>query len=98
MATSAEGAAFRAAVAVSLLVFGSGSLAAVLVAVLVITPGCVTCAVMVSVALAPFWRSPTCHSPDDGTYEPCWGDAETKVMRSEERRGGKDGRRRVAGS
>src|SRR5262245_23525241 len=46
---------------------------------LVIAPGCVTSAVMVSVALAPFSRSPTSHSPEDATYEPCWGDAETRL-------------------
>ena len=79
-ATSAEAAAFSVATAESLLVLGSGSLADVLVAVLVIVPGWVSTAVMVSVALAPFWRSPTCHCPEDGTYEPCCGEAETKVM------------------
>src|SRR5262249_61297128 len=78
-ARSAEGAAFSGAAAVSLLVFGSGSLAAVLVAMLVITPGCVTCAVMVSVALAPFWRAPTCHCPEDGTSAARCGEPATKL-------------------
>ncbi len=73
--TSASTPSFTVALAVSLLVFGSGSFAAVLVAMFVIVPGTVTCAVNVSCALAPFARLPRIHWPLLATYPPCDADA-----------------------
>src|SRR5262249_50300525 len=59
--------------AVSLLLLGSGSFAPVLAAMLVIVPGCVTRAVMVSVVLWPLVSVPTFHLPVAGAYVPCPG-------------------------
>ena len=70
-AMSAAAAALIEAAAVSLLVLGSGSLAAVLVAMFEIVPAWVTCAMMVSCAEPPLSRVPTNHCPEDATYEPC---------------------------
>src|SRR5262249_44615512 len=58
-ATSAAAAALIVTAAVSLLVFGSGSLAPVLAAVLVTVPACVTRAASVSSAKSPAFRLPT---------------------------------------
>ena len=62
-ATSAAGAAFTVAMAVSLLVSGSVSLACVLAARLVIIPGWVTSASSVSSAKSPGFRPPTSQPP-----------------------------------
>src|SRR5262245_12885306 len=77
MATSAAAAALTGAAAESLLVSGSGSFDAVLVAVLVIIPGCVTRAVIVSVSLCPLMSGPTVQRPLPAVYEPCEGNADT---------------------
>src|SRR5262249_37552973 len=61
------------------LVSGSGSLAAVLVAMLVSVPACVTCTRSVSVALWPLLSVPTDHWPVPAAYEPCDGTADTNA-------------------
>src|SRR6516164_8128135 len=68
MPTSAAAAVFSVAAALSLLVSGSGSLAAVLVAMLVSVPACVTCTMRVSVAPWLFGSVPTAHQGGGGHH------------------------------
>src|SRR5262249_59768640 len=78
-ATSAAAAALIMTAAVSLLVFGSGSFAPVLAAVLVTVPVCATRAASVSSAKSPAFRLPTTQSPLEAVYVPCDGDADMKT-------------------
>ena len=78
-ATSAAAAAFSGAEAESLPVSGSGSVCAVLVAMLVIVPACVTTAWMTSPARPPLSSWPTSHCPVDSRYAPCEGDADNSA-------------------